>query len=200
MCAPGSLDGGMKQISGPQLKFLINLRWSLNFSISTNSDDTKDDCAHVDCSGCTLWEPLSKWQVPKCSLQLHALKFIGAGSVSAGGSLPQSVAIGDWIVNFISKMSIRKPLAHRYKSHVPISALSVVQAIFQYFRLPTSNSYVSTGSGYLWEIFFFFFFASSSLKTLTYINTVSNIWMFSRTPLLYLNRCFPEFENILRSM
>lgn len=73
--------------------------------------------------------------------------------------MPQSVAIGDWIVNFISKMSIRKPLAHRYKSHVPISALSVVQAIFQYFRLPTSNSYVSTGSGYLWEIFFFFLLA-----------------------------------------
>lgn len=112
--------------------------------------------------------------MPTCSLQLHALKFIGAGSVSAGGSLPQSVAIGDWIVNFISKMSIRNPLAHRYKSHVPVSALSVVQAIFQYSRLPTSNSYVSTGSGYLWESVVVFF-ASSSLKTLTYINTVSNI-------------------------
>ena len=139
--------------------------------------------------------------MPKCSLQLHALKFVGAGSISAGGSLPQSVAIGDWVANFISDLSIRKPLAHRYKSHVPFSALSVVQAIIKYFRLPTSNSYVSTGSGHLWESFlFFFFFASSSLKTLTYINTVSNIWIFSRTPLLYLNGYFPEFENILRSM
>ena len=186
----------------PRSSFWLILRWSLNFSISTNSDDTKDACAHMYCSGCTLWEPLSKWQMPKCSLQLHALKFIGAGSVSAGGSLLQSVAIGDWIANFISKMSIRKPIAHRYKSHVPISALSVVRAIFQYFKLPTSNSYVSTGSGYLWKsvLFCFVLFSSSSLKALTYINTVSNIWIFSRTPLLYLNGCFPEFENILRSM